>query len=194
MPRRPREVTVLEVNQVGDRVLRNPQAMRALADPERLALHDILRRGGPATVTELSSLLESEPRTIAEHLEAFEKVGLVECVGPSRWAAIGKGIYFEIPDDPDGQRAARQLSNVMFLQYADAPRRWVSHDEPNLALEWLRAAGLLNVRLLVTSDELRQLQEDLEGLFEPFVRREPAAVPSGTAHVHILSYFMPESG
>ena len=180
-----------ELSPVGDLVLRDARAMSALADPERLALHDVLHRQGPATVGELASLLGSKPRAIAAHLEAFEEVGLVERVDAERWAAIGKGIFFEIPEDPDGERAARQLSNVMFLQYVDVPGRWVSECEPKLSLEWARAAGLLNVRLLVTPEELRQLQAALERLFEPFLRRERAAAPSEAAHVRILSYFMP---
>ena len=80
----------------------------------------------------------------------------------------------------------------MLLQYVDLPRRWVSEDEPRLPLEWARAAGMLNSRLVVTPAELRQLQEQLERLLEPFLTREPAAVPAEGAPVRLLSYFMPE--
>jgi DNA-binding transcriptional ArsR family regulator len=189
----------MELNAVGDVVLRDPRAMRALADAPRLALHDALRRGGPATIGDLTSPLGSQPREILEHLEALEEVGLVERRESGveseepKWAAIGRGIFFEIPEDAEGQSAARQLSNAMLLQYVDLPRRWVSDDEPRLAVAWARAAGLLNVRLLVNPDELRDIQVALEGLLEPYLTRQPDDAPTGASHVRILSYFMPEA-
>ena len=165
--------------------------MRALADSERLALHDLLRRHGPATASDLASRLGSAPESIVAHLEVLEEVGLVDR-SADEWAVVGKGVVFEIPEDPEGQSAARELSNVMFLQYVDLPRGWVSDDEPTLSLEWARAAGLTNARLFVTPDELRELQEGLERLLEPLLTRESDAVPAGAGHVRVLSYFMPE--
>ena len=47
----------MEVNAVGDLVLADPESMRAIADPFRLALLDRLRRGGPATDAELASVI-----------------------------------------------------------------------------------------------------------------------------------------
>src|SRR5919197_3643164 len=144
-----------ELNAAGDLVLTDPRAMRALAGGSRLALHDALRRAGSATVDDLAALLGSRPPEIAGHLEALEEVGLVERAESgageqTTWAAVGRGIFFEIPDDVDGQRAARDLSNAMFLQYADLPRQWVSEDEHRLTVDWARAAGLLGARFLVT--------------------------------------------
>jgi DNA-binding transcriptional ArsR family regulator len=185
-----------ELNAVGDVVLSDPRAMLALADPSRLALHDALRRRGPSTVSELASLLDSPPRAVTGHLEALEEVQLVERsrsdVGSEQttWAAVGKGIFFEIPEDGEGQSAARQLSNAMILQYVDLPRHWVGEYEPRLTLEWARAAGLLNARLLLTPDELRQIQQGLEDVLEPYLKRQP---PADASHVRLLAYFMPEA-
>jgi DNA-binding transcriptional ArsR family regulator len=186
-----------KLNAVGDVVLEDPRAIRTLADPARLALHAALRRHGPATVDELVALLDARPRETLAHLEALEDVGLVERSGPAggeTWAAVGKGIFFEIPEDAEGQGAARQLSNAMLLQYVDVPRQWVTDVEPQLPQEWARVAGSLNVRLLVSPDELRQIQEALEKLLERYVTREPNAAPPEASHVRLLSYFMPEVG
>jgi DNA-binding transcriptional ArsR family regulator len=188
-----------QLNEVGDVVLTEPRAMLALADRSRLTLHDALRRGGPATASDLAPLLGLEPQEILKHLEALEGVGLVERsqarAGNDRtkWAAIGKGVYFEIPEDAEGQRAARQLSNAMFLQYADLPRRWVDDHEPRLALTWTRAAGMLNVGLLISPDELRDIQSAFEGVLEPYLTRQEDRAPKGASRVRLLSYFMPES-
>lgn len=187
-----------ELNAVGDVVLTEPRAMRALADASRLALHGALHRHGPASVDDLAALLDTQPGEIREQLETLEDAGLVERSEPAsgtehaEWAAVGKGIFFEIPEDAEGQAAARALSNVMFLQYVDEPRRWVSDDEPRLTAEWARAAFLLNARARVTPDELRQIQEAVERLLEPYLTRQPAAAPDGASRVRLLSYFMPE--
>jgi DNA-binding transcriptional ArsR family regulator len=186
-----------ELNAVGDVVLRDPRTMLELADASRLALHDALRRGGPATARQLASPLALEDLEAAHHLEALERVGLVERsvegVGEQTlWRAVGKGFVFEIPESGDDQRAARELSNAMMLQYVDLPRRWVREDEPRLAPAWARAAGLLNARLLVTPDELRDIQAALERVLEPYLTRPPDGAPSDASGVRVLSYFMPE--
>lgn len=173
-----------DVNPVGDLVLSEPEAMRALADPARLALLDRLRRQGPSTAIELG-----DAATI-EDLRELEHFGLVERGDGDRWSAVAKGFVFEIPNDPEGEAAGRQLSKAMLLHYADLPRQWVADDEPELELEWVRAAGLLNARVEVTSEELRHLQEGLERLLEPFITRESGDVPAEARRVRILSYFL----
>jgi hypothetical protein len=178
-------MTSPDVNPVGDLVLTDPQAMRALADPLRLALLDRLRRKGRATAAELAA---SE-----DHLRELERYGFVSEHEDGRWEATAKGLVFEIPEDPEGQAAARQLANVMLLNYADEPRRWVADDEPRLELDWVRSAGLLNARVELTPDELRSLQEELERLLEPFLTRDQADLPPEARRVRVLAYFLPEA-
>jgi DNA-binding transcriptional ArsR family regulator len=188
-----------ELNAVGDVILKEPRAMRALADGSRLALHDALRRSGPATTSDLASLFGTPSRQVREHLEALEEVGLVERCETggeneqTTWAAVGKGVFFEIPENAEGQSAARQLSNAMFLHYVDLPRQWVSDDEPRLTLEWARATGLLNVRVLLTPDELLDIQAEFERVLEPYLTRPADEASAGASHVRLLSYFMPEA-
>jgi hypothetical protein len=104
---------------------------------------------------------------------------------------VARGFVFEIPDDPEGQAAARHLSNVMLLSYVDLPKRWVSEEEPRLELDQVRAAGLFNARVTVTSDELRGIQEGLERLLEPFITRGPDDAPARAGPARILAYFLP---
>jgi DNA-binding transcriptional ArsR family regulator len=182
---------IIELNAVGDVVLRDAEAMRALADPLRLDLLDRIRRSGAATIDELAGA-DTSAAEVAEHLSELRRVGFVT-VEDDRWSAVGNGLVFEIPDEPDGQAAARQLTNVMLLKYADLPRRWVQEHEPALDVDWARAAGMFNARLTLTADELRELQEELERWIEPFVNRGAEAVPAGAAPVRILGYFLPEA-
>jgi DNA-binding transcriptional ArsR family regulator len=183
------------VNSVGDLVLTDPEAMRALADPVRLGLLDRLRRAGTATAPELASQIRETPSAVQDHLRELEAFGLVtrrDAAEESHWSAVAKGFVFEIPEEPEGQAAARRLSNVMLLHYVDLPRKWAASDEPRLSLEWARAAGLLNARVAVTADELRGIQDELERVLEPFIKRESDELPVNAAPVRVLSYFLPE--
>jgi hypothetical protein len=179
----------VEINAVGDLVLTDPAAMRALADSDRLALHDRLRREGSSTVTELAASLDANHADVEDRLRVLEAAGLVERSG-SRWSVIGKGIFFQSPDEPEGQEAARQLSATMLLHYVDLPRRWVAETEPHLTLDWARAAGLFNARVKLTAGELRDIQERVEELLEPYTTRNVA--PADAEEVRILAYFLPD--
>ena len=185
------------LNAVGDLVLTDPRELRALADPLRLTLFDLVRRHGPATRSELARRTEQDHASIEEHLRELESVGLVEHAvaddGDVHWTTSVKGIYFEIPDEPEGQRAARELSNLMLAKYADLPTAWVREDEPKLELEWARAAGLFNTRVDLTAGELRDIQDELERLLGPFTTRASEDVPAGAATVRIVAYFLPEA-
>jgi hypothetical protein len=185
------------LNAVGDLVLTDPRELRALADSLRLTLFDLLRRHGPATGAELARRTDQDRASVEDHLRELESVGLVGHVGAEsgevRWATAVKGVYFEIPDEPEGERAARELSNVMLTKYAALPTAWVREEEPKLSLEWARAAGLFNARVDLTADELRRIQADLEQLLEPFTTRASEDVPADATAVRVLAYFLPEA-
>ena len=184
------------LNAVGDLVLTDPRELRALADPLRLRLFDLVRREGPVTSETLTQHVDRERARVEESLQELGSVGLVEAAtsdgGDVLWTSDVKGIYFEIPDDREGQLAARQLSNVMLTTYADLPAAWVRDQEPKLGLEWARAAGLFNARVELTPDELRDIQQELERLLEPFTTRVPEETPQDSATVRILAFFLPQ--
>lgn len=185
------------LNSVGDLVLSDARAMRALTDPLRLTLFDLVRREGPVTSNALAQRTDQAQQTVDDHLRELESVGFVEKTvgddGEVRWTTEAKGIYFEIPDEAEGQLAARQLSKMMMTRYAELPASWAGGEEPKLDLEWARAAGMFNARLGLTPDELRGIQEGLERLLEPFTTRSATERPVGVAPVRILCFFMPEA-
>ena len=156
-----------------------------------------MRRSGPLTLAALSELTGAAQPDLLQHLEALEPYGMVARHSgeqEDQWQAVARGLYFEIPDEPEGQPAARALSNAMFLEVADLPGQWVGQDEARLPLDWVQAAGLFNARVMVTPGELRGLQADLERLLEPFTTRPAGLVPGGAAPVRALCFFMPEPG
>jgi predicted transcriptional regulator len=187
-----------QINSVGDLVLTDAEDLGALADPLRLRLFDLVRRQGPASAAALARLAGVDPNGVGRHLDALGSAGLIELDAPdggeARWSTPAKGIYFEIPtDDGPAQAAARRLSNVMLTTYAELPAAWTRDLEPQLDVAWARAAGLFNARVDLTPDELRDLQDGLERLLEPFTTRAADDLPAGAAPVRMMAFFMPEA-
>jgi DNA-binding transcriptional ArsR family regulator len=180
------------MNAVGDIVLTEAKELRALADPARLDLFDLVRREGPITVEDLSARIGLAGNDAERHLRGLAEAGLIEQDAIGRWSTEARGIYFEIPEEPHAQRAARELSNTMLVRYASVPSEWVTGIEPSLDVTRARAAGLFNARVELTPDELRRLQDDLEQHLEPFTNRPASDRPLDAAPVQILAYFLPE--
>jgi DNA-binding transcriptional ArsR family regulator len=183
----------VNVNDVGDVVLENVLQLRALGDPDRLAVFTRLQREGPATVEDLARALGRSHDSIAASLEPLAMAGLVERDG-TRWRALGRGLFLQLPEnDLEAVAAARHLSTVMLLAVEHLPRQWVEQVEPALDDSWAGAAGLLNVRLALTVDELNQVQQELERVLEPYLTRTATSRPDDTRQVRLLAYFLPEA-
>jgi DNA-binding transcriptional ArsR family regulator len=183
------------LNSVGDVVLTEVAELRALADPVRLDLFDLVRRDGPLGVEDACGRLGLAPETASSHLRQLADAGLIDRDATGRWSTEARGIYFEIPEEPEeAQRAARELSNTMLVRYGSLPAEWVRRFEPLLDVTWARAAGLFNARIELAPDELRRVQEDLERLLEPFTNRPADDRPADASPVRITAYFLPEPG
>ncbi|MFF5056067.1 ArsR/SmtB family transcription factor [Micromonospora sp. NPDC000663] len=188
-------------NPYGDFEITEPQALRALAHPVRLAILDRLQRHGPATATGLSPHVGATPSVVSWHLRHLATFGLVtdaEGTASKRerwWQAAARGFRFSLPDDAEGQAAGRQLRGEMFARYAETPQQWLLHEEPRLDAEWRGLAGVANTRFVATPDELRELESAIEELLAPYVRREDDETPpDGARTVRMLRYLLPETG
>ncbi|MFF7638272.1 ArsR/SmtB family transcription factor [Kitasatospora sp. NPDC008050] len=186
-------------NQLGDIEITDPQTMRALAHPVRLAILERLQRHGPATATQLAPEVGATPTVTSWHLRHLAGFGLVRDAEPGpdrrqrRWQAVARGFRFEVGGDDEGAAAARALSQQMFLRSGDLPNRWITEVAPELAPEWRRLGGLANTRVVLTTEELAELGEAIERLLAPYVMREPAERPVGSRGVRLMRYVLPEA-
>ncbi|MGI8681776.1 MAG: ArsR/SmtB family transcription factor [Mycobacteriales bacterium] len=187
-------------NPFGDFELTDPKAMRALAHPVRLAILEQLQRHGRATATGLSAAVDASPSVASWHLRHLAGFGLVEewDGGEDRrqrwWRATASGFRFEAPaDDAEASAAARQLSRQMFSRCADLPARWLQHDEPRLEPGWRRLAGLSNTGVVVTAEELQSIEEGIERVLAPYVRRKSEEPPEYARGVRLMRYVLPEA-
>ncbi|MER5688224.1 helix-turn-helix domain-containing protein [Streptomyces sp. NPDC002205] len=188
-------------NRLGDIEITDPQAMRALAHPVRLAILERLQRHGPATATQLAPDVGATPSVTSWHLRHLAGFGLVRDAepGPDRrqrwWEAVARGFRFEaprVPDDEEGRSAARALSREMFLRSGDLPNRWAAEVEPELDSVWQRLAGLADTRVVVSADELAAIEDAIECVLAPYVTRDEAACPADGRGVRLLRYVLPE--
>ncbi|MFF1464264.1 ArsR/SmtB family transcription factor [Streptomyces sp. NPDC058330] len=188
-------------NRLGDIEITDPQAMRALAHPVRLAILDHLQRYGPATATQLAPDVGATPSVTSWHLRHLAGFGLVRDSEPGpdrrqrRWEAAARGFRFETPKDPadeEGRAAARVLSQQMFRRYADFPSRWAAEVEPSLDPEWRASAGMAHTRVVVSAEELAAIEDGIERLLAPYVTRDPAERPADGRGVRLMRYVLPE--
>jgi DNA-binding transcriptional ArsR family regulator len=187
-------------NPFGDFELTDPQAMRALAHPVRLAILDRLQRYGPSTATQLSPHVGATPSVTSWHLRHLATFGLVEDWdgGDDKrlrwWRATKRGFRISpAADDSEGQAAARLLGRQMFVRYHDLPLQWLDRDEPQLEPAWRQAAGLANTRLTITLGELERIESEIERILAPYVVRGHEGAPASARSVRMMRYVMPEA-
>ena len=185
-------------NPLGDHVITDPQAMRALAHPVRLAVLARLQQHGPATATQLAPHVGASPSVTSWHLRHLEKHGLVRDWdgGTDRrqrwWQAKARGFRFEMPADEEGASAARLLSNQMLEQNVETLLRWMSDVEPRLDPEGLRISGAANTGLILTADEAERIEQSIEELLAPYVLRRDTDPPADGRSVRMLRYTLVE--
>jgi ArsR family transcriptional regulator len=74
--------------------LRMATIAKALGDPIRLQLVDVLRRhAGKVCVCELVPLFDVSQSTLSHHLKKLRDAGIVDCERPGLWA-----YYYVVPD------------------------------------------------------------------------------------------------
>ncbi|MEU4193744.1 helix-turn-helix domain-containing protein [Kribbella sp. NPDC026611] len=189
-------------NPYGDFEVTDPQAMRALAHPVRLAALSYLQRNGPATATQLSDHVGASPSVTSWHLRHLAEFGLVVDVPPPSgtdrrqrwWNAVSHGFRYQAPDTPEGAEAGRLLRTEMMNQAFETAQRWLVEIEPDLDPAWSRLAGSANTRLVVTAEELEAIESAIEQLLAPYVqRRDAGEAPDDARSVRHLRFSLPEA-
>src|SRR4051812_18564309 len=148
------------------RELSDPKAMRALAHPVRLALLEALADGGTLTATEAGERVGESPANASFHLRQLAKYGFVEEAegGTGRrrpWKLRQLGMrWSDVQDDAEVAAAARGLSRVATDRYFERARRSLEEGYA-LPAEWRAATGVNQMRLYLTAEELRALNEEI---------------------------------
>ncbi|AGZ46621.1 ArsR/SmtB family transcription factor [Actinoplanes friuliensis] len=189
-------------NPFGDLQVTDPQAMRALAHPVRLAILSFLQRNGPATATVLSPHVGATPSVTSWHLRHLAGFGLVTDADPDEvpgdrrqrwWKAKARGFSVSAGEDPESTAAARVLGNQLAAVAQQQVSDWVTDVAPGLPGEWARASGISNTSVPLTSEELTRLSAQIDELIAPYVHRAEADAPAGARVVRILRHYLPSA-
>jgi predicted ArsR family transcriptional regulator len=178
--------------------LTDPRALRAVAHPIRLELLGLLRRSGPLTATEAAARIGESPASCSFHLRQLAKYGLVEEAGGGRgrqrpWRATAPLTHWPpAGEDEDRQEAAAMLSRVVVERYFEQAIEWLERrrSEPR---EWADVDDIGDRVLYATPEELRELDEQITALLDPFLQRleDPATRPPGARAVNLIQLLFP---
>ncbi|MFI5934822.1 ArsR/SmtB family transcription factor [Actinoplanes sp. NPDC051494] len=176
-----------------------PRVMRAMAHPARIAIIEHLgSTGDVVTATQCAELVGLSPSATSYHLRELAKVGLVE-QAPSRgdgrerlWRSTYTGVNVDGDVGEPEARAAEQALIDVWLAVGDARRQqWfaTSHDEPEV---WQAAASLMMPMLLVTAEELTELNTKVKELVDRYRRRDRIGnAPAGARPVALQYSVVP---
>jgi predicted ArsR family transcriptional regulator len=177
--------------------LTDPETMRALAHPARIALWQHLLLEGPATATECAPVAGLSPSACSYHLRQLARYGFVEqdqaaaANGRERpWRGVVSSTTIEDLDDPVAEMAARLLNSSLDEHWREARRRYLAQ-EAEYPAEWRRAAGSDQTVLYLTADELIRLREQIRELYVPFIRLSGQERPAGAQPVQGVIEFAP---
>jgi Helix-turn-helix domain len=182
----------------GRRELSDPQSMRALTHPVRLALLEALQLEGQLTATQAGELIGEPPNTCSFHFRQLAKYGFVEEAGPgpgrSRpWRLITYGMHFsDLHEDPDAAVAARELDRMRRERYVARMDAFFA-TRSDYPLPWQETTGGSHALLHVTPEELRSVDEQVMAILDRYQDRnaDPAKRPVDSLPVEVLLFAYP---
>jgi DNA-binding transcriptional ArsR family regulator len=181
----------------GQLELTDPGALRAIANPTRLQILSRLRMQGPATATECSEGVSESPSSCSYHLRQLARFGFVELAEGSdgrerRWRARGFGMRWASTGSAQYVAAAQVLRQVVLDADLQQLFDWLDreHAEPD---QWREAAMFGDSTIAVTPAELRELDERIEALIEPYFARvrDGQATPEDARQVQVFYFGVP---
>ncbi|MEV1288264.1 helix-turn-helix domain-containing protein [Micromonospora sp. NPDC049679] len=177
----------------------DPQVMRALAHPARLAIMEHLTStGGTVTATECAEVAGLSPSATSYHLRALAGFGLVE-EAPSRgdarerlWRSTVRswGVDAGQAAEPETRAAERALLETWLARDLERTRDWLRR-APGEPADWYEQTRLYDSLLLLTVEELAGLNAAVDRLVEPYRKRNRAAPPTGARTVAVQYKALP---
>jgi DNA-binding transcriptional ArsR family regulator len=175
-----------------DLKVRDATVMRALAHPARFAILEQLFGGAARTATELAEVVGMSPSATSYHLRALAKANLVQ-EAPSRgdgrervWQTSIRGLDISAgpTSTPAAQAADHEVTSMLVDLENARIRDWIER-RASETQEWYDASGLAEMRLLVTAEELDELNKKVMALLLPYGLTRRAKPPPGARNVYV---------
>ncbi len=183
---------------LGRRELSDPQTMRALTHPVRLALLEALELEGQLTATQAGELIGEPPNTCSFHFRQLARYGFVEEAGPAPgrsrpWRLMTSRMHFtDLHEDPETAIAARELDRMLRERYFTRLSAFYA-TRTDYPLAWQETTGGSQALVHVTPEELRSVDEQIMAILERYRDRntDPARRPADSLPVEILLFAYP---
>jgi DNA-binding transcriptional ArsR family regulator len=182
------------------RRLTDPNDLKAVAHPLRMAILETLTLHGAMTATELGERLGESPSNCSWHLRKLAEHGFVEeaprGAGRSRpWRAVAEGLSWgdgADEQDPETSAAGQALTDV-FLERELERLRAARAAAPNEPEEWRDVASVSQSQTWLTADEARELSAAMVDLFMSYTDRitDPDLRPDGARLVSLVGWLVP---
>jgi DNA-binding transcriptional ArsR family regulator len=176
------------------------RSLRGLAHPLRMQLLTALRRGGPATASQLAQKLGESSGATSYHLRQLAAYGFVEDApehGKGRerwWRAAHQGVRFDeaLLKDPDPavRGAAALFMHEVATVHAQELSTFVgtAHDWPE---EWSTASDMSDWTLRLTPELARELNARMHELVESYRTRTPEEGTARAEQVRVHMHLFP---
>jgi DNA-binding transcriptional ArsR family regulator len=176
----------------------DPERIRALAHPVRIALLDYLGDVSEATATECAEALGESPASCSFHLRMLEKYGYIERAerrGREKpWRV--RVADFDLRPDPEVPGSLLAVQAVAsfgleseFLRAMD----WFWHIDRE-ADEWVQATTFTRSSFWATAEEMAELSRDIQNITDRFAGRhtDPSKRPDGARYSRFFAVVNPE--
>lgn len=180
--------------------LSDPQAIRALAHPARLAVIEQLFSGGTElTATECAELAGLSPSAMSYHLRSLEKAGIVEraeSTGDGRerpWRAAGGYIHIKPDAVRAGFAASAAFTHTVLGRTLNALDDWMGRradEEP----PWQDTGGASYGQAWMTAAESEALQQRFLDELRRLRDRTADERPADARQVRVAVLVIPMSG
>ena len=184
------------------RVVHDVDAMRAMAHPDRLAILLFVLAAPTRTATECAAEIGVSPSACSYHLRELERFGYVERAAatgdgrtrPWRAAAAGFSLGGDWSDDSAEVRAVRYaIGRAELTENRRLIERFVDAAD-DLDPDWQAASDFHNFELIVTPQELVELNDQVAALLRRFRATDRDDAPAGAAAVHVVYQAFPRLG
>lgn len=182
------------------RTITDLRAVRALAHPDRLAIHLLLLSAGPLTATACANVIGVTPSACSYHLRQLARFDLVErvpaeLVDDARtrpWRSTAAGLTLGDWQDPrPAARAARHAIGLAELAETDRLARAFLAASDEVEPVWRQAAEFHMYALAVTPGELERINASINELLAPYRAQVRGDHPGDARAVHVTYHAFP---
>lgn len=176
------------------------RSLRGLAHPLRMQLLTALRRGGPATASQLAARLGESSGATSYHLRQLAAHGFVEDApehGKGRerwWRAVHGGVSFDetlLKDpDPEVRGAADLFLHEVANQRTQELATWLG-TRSDWSEAWRRASDMSDWTLHLTPELALELIEKMHELVQSYRSPAPADGAPDTERVRVHTHVFP---